>query len=99
MQNYVTGAEDEYVILGNTAVMKCKVPSFVADFISVESWISSDGQEYRRFDDGYGRVTETGVGCNGTFDVCTWKKIPSFFISKSVLNTTPRAFYLMLSSA
>lgn len=56
LQNYVTGAEDEYVILGNTAVIKCKIPSFVADFVSVESWTSSDGQEYRHFNDRYGRI-------------------------------------------
>jgi len=56
MQNYVTGAEDEYVILGNTAVVKCKVPSFVADFVSVESWTSSDGREYRPLDERYGRL-------------------------------------------
>lgn len=56
LQNYVTGTEDEYVILGNTAVIKCKVPSFVADFVSVESWMSSDGREYHHLNDGYGRV-------------------------------------------
>ncbi|XP_060864218.1 cell adhesion molecule Dscam2 isoform X34 [Metopolophium dirhodum] len=53
LQNYITGAEDEYVILGNTAVIKCKVPSFVTDFVSIESWISSDGQEYRHLSDRY----------------------------------------------
>jgi len=51
LQNYITGTEDEYVILGNTAVIKCKVPSFVTDFVSVDSWISSDGQEYRHLSD------------------------------------------------
>jgi len=56
LQNYITGAEDEYVILGNTAVMKCKVPSFIADFVSVESWISSDAQEYRQLNYVYGRI-------------------------------------------
>lgn len=54
LQNYITGAEDEYVILGNTAVIKCKVPSFVTDFVSIESWMSSDGQEYRYLSDRYG---------------------------------------------
>lgn len=64
LQNYVTGAEDEYVITGNSAVIKCKVPSFVADFVSVESWISSDGQEYRHFSDRYGRVWQWGTKCS-----------------------------------
>lgn len=29
----------EYVIKGNTAVLKCSIPSFVADFVKVESWV------------------------------------------------------------
>lgn len=31
----------EYVIRGNTAVLKCSIPSFVADFVRVESWIDN----------------------------------------------------------
>lgn len=42
-QYYVTEAENEYVIRGNSAVMKCKIPSFVADFVQIDSWISDDG--------------------------------------------------------
>lgn len=45
-QYYVTEAENEYVIRGNSAVMKCKIPSFVADFVSVVAWIADDGQIY-----------------------------------------------------
>ncbi|XP_073989889.1 Down syndrome cell adhesion molecule 1 isoform X41 [Rhodnius prolixus] len=45
-QEYVTEAENEYVIRGNSAVMKCKIPSFVADFVQVVSWISSTGTEF-----------------------------------------------------
>lgn len=60
LQNYVTGTEDEYVILGNTAVIKCKVPSFVADFVSIDSWITSDDQEYRYLNDRYGRNITMG---------------------------------------
>jgi len=42
IQNYVTEAENEYVIRGNTAIVKCKIPSFVADFVSVDSWIADN---------------------------------------------------------
>jgi len=45
-QQFVTEAENEYVIRGNSAVMKCKIPSFVADFVSVEAWISDSGDVY-----------------------------------------------------
>ncbi|XP_076265907.1 Down syndrome cell adhesion molecule 1 isoform X37 [Rhynchophorus ferrugineus] len=34
----------EYVIRGNTAVLKCSIPSFVADFVFVESWIDDSGE-------------------------------------------------------
>ncbi|XP_024082575.1 Down syndrome cell adhesion molecule-like protein Dscam2 isoform X17 [Cimex lectularius] len=44
-QEYTTEAENEYVIRGNSAVMKCKIPSFVADFVQVVSWVSSDCSE------------------------------------------------------
>lgn len=35
----------EYVIKGNSAVLKCSIPSFVADFVRVESWIDEKGVE------------------------------------------------------
>lgn len=37
---------DMYVIRGNTAIFKCIVPSFVADYVSVVSWEDTDGNEY-----------------------------------------------------
>lgn len=33
----------EYVIRGNSAVLKCSIPSFVADFVRVDSWIDEQG--------------------------------------------------------
>lgn len=35
----------EYVMRGNPAIVKCQVPSFVADFVHVESWIDETGIE------------------------------------------------------
>ena len=43
-QEYSSKAEDEYVIHGNDVLVKCKIPSFVADFVSVSGWVSSDGE-------------------------------------------------------
>ncbi|XP_052739494.1 cell adhesion molecule Dscam2 isoform X34 [Bicyclus anynana] len=43
-QHYVTEAENEYVIRGNAAIVHCKIPSFVSDFVYVESWLMDDGQ-------------------------------------------------------
>ncbi|XP_036333501.1 Down syndrome cell adhesion molecule-like protein Dscam2 isoform X9 [Rhagoletis pomonella] len=40
----------EYVIKGNAAVLKCSIPSFVADFVRVESWIDEEGNVLRHSD-------------------------------------------------
>jgi len=49
IQNYESELmPTEYVIRGNSAILKCSVPSFVADFITVESWVTSEGQTYTR---------------------------------------------------
>lgn len=37
---------DESVLRGNTALLKCHIPSFVADYVFVSSWTSDDGDEY-----------------------------------------------------
>lgn len=40
----------EYVIKGNSAVLKCSIPSFVADFVRVESWIDEENNVLRHSD-------------------------------------------------
>ena len=45
-QPYVTETHNTYVINGNSALFKCEIPSFVADFVSVEGWVDGDGQEF-----------------------------------------------------
>lgn len=45
-QAYVTEAENEYVIRGNSAVMKCKIPSFVADFVTIDAWVADSGETH-----------------------------------------------------
>lgn len=32
---------------GNSAIMKCLIPSFVADFVYVEAWIDESGVEFK----------------------------------------------------
>lgn len=36
----------EYVMKGNSAIIKCSIPSFVADFVSVIGWTDEEGKEY-----------------------------------------------------
>lgn len=45
-QYYEAEVVSEYVIKGNTAVLKCNIPSFVADFVKVEAWVASDGTQF-----------------------------------------------------
>ena len=54
-QYYEAEVVSEYVIRGNTAVLKCNIPSFVADFVKVEAWVDSDAGEYLLTDD-IGRI-------------------------------------------
>ncbi|XP_049290927.1 Down syndrome cell adhesion molecule-like protein Dscam2 isoform X33 [Anopheles funestus] len=46
IQSYEAEADNEYVIRGNSAIMKCEIPSFVSDFVAVDLWSDSDGNEY-----------------------------------------------------
>ena len=46
-QTYSTDAQHKvYVILSNSALVKCEIPSFVADFVSVINWVDNNGVEY-----------------------------------------------------
>ena len=36
--------DEEQVMLGNDILLKCDIPSFEADFISVVGWVDSEGQ-------------------------------------------------------
>ena len=38
IQTYETDVIKEFVIRGNDAVIKCSIPSFVTDFVTVLSW-------------------------------------------------------------
>ena len=42
---------------GNDALMKCKVPSYVADLVEVVGWVSSEATEYRTNNINYGNLT------------------------------------------
>ena len=46
-QDYTTDATHKvYVIIGNSALIKCEIPSFVSDFLSVINWVDNEGIEY-----------------------------------------------------
>lgn len=45
-QFYNSRVIDEYVLKGNTGILKCLVPSFVSDFVQIVSWVADDGTTY-----------------------------------------------------
>ncbi|XP_044018828.1 Down syndrome cell adhesion molecule-like protein Dscam2 isoform X31 [Aphidius gifuensis] len=51
VQYYEAEVVSEYCLKGNAAIIKCTIPSFVAEFVSVESWVGSDGSKYIASDD------------------------------------------------
>lgn len=53
-QFYESEVNNEYVIRGNSAVLKCSIPSFVADFVQVVSWQDEEGQLYGTLDEQQG---------------------------------------------
>lgn len=59
-QFYEAEIMTEYVIRGNTALLKCSIPSFVADFVQVESWVDNAGQIY---------VTSTNYGNHSFYQI------------------------------
>ena len=54
-QIYMTEATNEYVITGNSALMKCVIPSFVSDFISLQNWQDDKGYIMVSDSNNYGR--------------------------------------------
>ena len=45
-QHYDVYVEMEHVVMGNDALMRCKVPSFVADIVEVVGWVDNAGEAY-----------------------------------------------------
>lgn len=62
LQSYEARVNDEFVLRGNAAVIKCIVPSFVADFVHIGAWILDNvtltAEEYSDVD--------TGILCSTT---------------------------------
>ena len=63
-QAYVSGAHEVYVIVGNSALVKCEIPSFVSDFVSVVSWVDNEGNEFFS--------SKNGIFINKIFKIFWW---------------------------
>lgn len=53
-QAYAVNVMEEYVLRGNSAILKCHIPSFVSDFVYVSSWIADEETEIFSTSDSYG---------------------------------------------
>ncbi|CAB4064375.1 DSCAM [Lepeophtheirus salmonis] len=42
-EEYSVTVRDAYVIRGNTAILRCEIPSYVADYVHVTSWVHEEG--------------------------------------------------------
>ena len=42
MQRYEINILPESIMVGNDAIFKCSIPSFVTDFVFVDAWIDSE---------------------------------------------------------
>lgn len=45
-QDYDARVDPEFVILGNDALIRCEIPSFVGDFVRVVGWADQEGNEF-----------------------------------------------------
>lgn len=54
IQQYDTDVNKEYIIRGNSAIVKCSLPSFVADFLEVISWTTDSNETFYAKEDNYG---------------------------------------------
>lgn len=60
-QFYQARVIDEFVLRGNAGLLKCNLPSFVADFVDIESWIDDDGMEIFRNSTEFGSFTKQNI--------------------------------------
>ncbi|XP_035226032.1 Down syndrome cell adhesion molecule-like protein 1 homolog, partial [Stegodyphus dumicola] len=49
-QRFEPQVYDNFVVRGNTAVLQCQLPSFVREYVTVDSWIRDDKQVLKRND-------------------------------------------------
>lgn len=57
-QFYQSRVNDEFVLRGNSATIKCILPSFVADFVHVLDWETDKGETFTLNDNLYGNSHE-----------------------------------------
>lgn len=70
-QHYEEDIHKAFVIRGNSAILKCDIPSFVADFVNVISW-HTDQEESFYSDTEYGVCNSRSVRACVFVRVCLY---------------------------
>lgn len=68
---YEVQVYDEYVIQGNTAVLRCQIPSYVSGYVMVTSWVRSDNYIIRPQLNNIGMLVILNFVLNGPI-MCTY---------------------------
>lgn len=68
-QAYTVNLMEENVLRGNSAIMKCHIPSFVTEYVTVSSWIISEGD-----------VDEMEIKVDETSSLGIWENIIYFWM-------------------
>lgn len=58
---------EEYILRGNAAILKCQIPSFVSEYVSVASWIISEDENEKEIK--INSTSDLGIFCRNIF-VC-----------------------------
>lgn len=61
---------DEHILKGNSAILKCHIPSFVSDFVTIDAWIDEETGEEFRYDAGGQLGTDICFGSDLAFSIC-----------------------------
>ncbi|XP_070392553.1 cell adhesion molecule Dscam1-like [Dermacentor albipictus] len=61
-QEFDVQVYDEFVIKGNTGVLRCQIPSYVKEYVTVTSWVRDDGLVVHADSDSGGRFTVFSSG-------------------------------------
>lgn len=60
-QAYTINLMEENVLRGNAAIVKCHIPSFVTEYVTVSSWIIFEGD-----------INEKEIHLDKSFSLGTW---------------------------
>ena len=92
-QIYKTDGSQEYVIVGNDALIKCQYPSFVSDFLTILGWANSEGEFYSGGQDNHGIGPVLTPHCTPTLSHVSFLVI---YISISVFSSFYFTFQLLI---